>query len=126
MTLSANNLFAKQLGDIIGVSEDTILNWENSRTYPCQNHVLLLKEKLNMNPFELIEFESSILPRQKSILNLIIENGSATRLEYQKLFGLRQQYAQNDLFFLYKLGILRRELGARKKATYFLAKDFED
>ena len=79
-----------------------------------------------MNPFELIEFEGSTLPRQKSILNLIIERSSITRSECQKMLGLRQQYAQNDLLFLYKLGVLGRKMGEKKKATYFLLKDFKD
>ena len=79
-----------------------------------------------MNPFELIEFDGAISERQKSIVNLITERGSITRRECQKLLGLRQQYAQNYLFFLYKLGVLEREMGARRKATYFISGDVRD
>lgn len=41
-----NALFAKELASLIGVTEDTIINWEKGRTYPCQKHVLLLKEQV--------------------------------------------------------------------------------
>jgi hypothetical protein len=36
-----------------------------------------------VSPFELIEFEGSISPRLKSILDLIIEKGSITRSDYR-------------------------------------------
>jgi len=119
-------LFAKELAKLIGVTEDTVLNWEKDRTYPSQKKVILLKERLNIDPLELIEFNGAISERQKSIINLITERGSITRREYQELLGLRQQYAQNNLYFLYRLGILRRTMGQRRKATYFLARDIED
>ncbi len=119
-----NDLFAKELAKLIGVTEDTVLNWENSRTYPSQKKVILLKEHLNIDPFDLIEFDGAISERQKSIINLIIKRGSITRRECQELLGLRQQYAQNDLYFLYKLGVLRRTMEQRRKATYFFARDW--
>jgi DeoR/GlpR family transcriptional regulator of sugar metabolism len=74
----------------------------------------------------LIEFDGAISERQKSIINLTIERGSITRRECQELLGIRKQYAQNDLYFLYRLGVLRRTMGPRRKATYFLARDMED
>jgi transcriptional regulator with XRE-family HTH domain len=118
-------LFAKELASLIGVTEDTILNWEKDRTYPSQKKMLLLKERLGIDPFELTEFPGAISERQKSIINLITERGSITRKECQDLLGLRQQYAQNYLYFLYRLGVLRRTLGKRRRATYFLARDIE-
>ncbi len=118
-----NDLFAKELAKLIGVTEDTIINWEKGRTYPCQRHILLLKEHLNIDPFDLIEFDGAISERQKSIVNLITERGSITRRECQESLGLRQQYAQNYLYFLYRLGVLRRTMGQRQKATYFLLGD---
>jgi transcriptional regulator with XRE-family HTH domain len=119
-----NDLLAKELADLIGVTEDTVLNWEKDRTTPSQRHILILKERLSIDPFELMDL-GAISERQKSILDLITERGQITRGECQELLGLRQQYAQNDLYFLYKLGILGRTLGARKKATYFIPKDIE-
>jgi transcriptional regulator with XRE-family HTH domain len=121
-----NDLFAKELASLIGVTEDTILNWEKGRTYPSQKKMLLLKERLDINPFDLIEFDGAISERQKSIINLITEKGEITRRECQELLGLRQQYAQNDLYFLYKLGVLRRIMGQRRKATYFLVGNAEN
>jgi transcriptional regulator with XRE-family HTH domain len=120
------NLLAKELADLIGVTEDTILNWEKDRTYPSQRKIILLKERLDIDPFELIEFNGAISERQKSIINLITERGSVTRRECQEFLGLRQQYAQNNLYFLYRLGVLRRTVGRRQKATYFLARDMQD
>ncbi len=119
------DLFAKELASLIGVTEDTIINWENSRTYPSQKKVILLKERLNIDPLELMEFDGAILERQKSIVNLIKERGSITRRKCQDLLGLRQQDAQNYLYFLYRLGVLGRTMGQRRKATYFLAGDIE-
>jgi DeoR/GlpR family transcriptional regulator of sugar metabolism len=72
-----------------------------------------------MDPFELAEF-GAVSERQGSILDLITERGQITRSECQEMLGIRKQYAQNDLFFLHKLGILGRTLGARKKAEYFI------
>jgi len=83
-------------------------------------------EQLDIDPFDLIEFDGAIPDRQKSIINLITERWSITRRECQDLLGLRQQYAQNYLYFLYRLGVLRRTMGQRRKATYFLAADAED
>jgi transcriptional regulator with XRE-family HTH domain len=120
-----NDLFAKELASLIGVTEDTVLNWEKSRTYPSQNKIILLKERLDIDPFDLIKFDGAISDRQKSIIDLITERGSITR-KCQDLLGLRQQYAQNELYFLYRLGVLRRAIGQRRKATYFLAEDIED
>ena len=120
------DLFAKRLASLIGITEDTVLNWEKDRTTPSQRLILILKERLDIDPFDLIEFDGAISKKQKSIINLIKERGSITRAECQDLLGLRQQYAQNDLYFLYSLGILRREMGQRRKATYFLARDIED
>jgi predicted HTH transcriptional regulator len=88
--------------------------------------ILLLKETLNIDQSEFIDLDDSFNERQKSILNLIIEKGSITRSECQKLLGLRQQYAQNDLSFLFRLGVLDRKIGARRKATYFLSKNSVD
>jgi len=110
----------------MNVTEDTVLNWEKDRTYPSQRRIILLKERLDIDPFELIEFEGAISERQRSILDLITERGSITRTECQTLVGLRQPYAQNYLYFLYRLGVLGRTLGSRKKATYSLARDMED
>ena len=45
-----NDLFAKEFASLMGVSEDTVLNWERGRTYPSQKKVLLLKERLNIDP----------------------------------------------------------------------------
>jgi len=78
-----------------------------------------------MDPFDLIEFDGAVSERQKSILNLITERGSITRRECQELLGIRKQCAQNYLYFLYRLGVLRRTMGQRRKATYFLARDIE-
>ena len=121
-----NNLIAKELASAIGVTEDTILNWEKSRSHPPLEKILLLKETLNIDPSELLEYDGALTERQRAIINLIIEKGTITRSECQKLLGLRQQYAQNDLSFLFKLGVLGRKIGARRKATYFLPKDSED
>jgi len=110
----------------MNVTEDTVFNWEKGRTYPSQKKVILLKERLDMDPFDLIEFDGAMSERQKSIINLITERGSITRRECQTLLGLRQQDAQNYLYFLHRLGVLDRTLGARKKATYFLASYKED
>jgi transcriptional regulator with XRE-family HTH domain len=121
-----NNLTAKELAKIVGVSEDTILNWEKGRNYPPRNIIIHLKERLSINPFELIEFEGAISQRQRSILNLTTERGAITRKECQEALGTRKQYAQNDLYFLYKLGVLDRTLGKKKKATYFLSGHSED
>ena len=101
-----NDLAAKELTKLISVTEDTILNWETGRTHPCQKHILLLKEHLKIDPFELIEFKGAISDRQNSIVDLITERGSITRAECQELLGVRKKYAQDDLFFLYKLGVL--------------------
>ena len=121
-----NDLFAKELANLIGVTEDTILNWEKGRTYPSQRKIILLKEHLDIDPFELIKFDGAIPERQKSIINLIIERGSVTGRECQRLLRLRQQYAQNDLLFLHKLSVLGRTLGKRKTATYFLLANSRD
>ncbi len=120
------DLSAKELASLIDVTKDTILNWEKGRTCPSQQKVILLKERLDIDPSELIEFDGAICERQKSIINLITERGSITRRECQKLLGLRQQYAQNYLYFLYRLGILGRTLGQRRKATYSFAGDMEN
>ncbi len=40
----------------MGVTEDTVLNWEKGRTYPSQKKLILLKERLDIDPFGLIEF----------------------------------------------------------------------
>jgi predicted HTH transcriptional regulator len=80
--------------------------------------------KENVDPFDLVQF-GAISERQKSIVDLITERGSITRRECQEVLGLRQQYAQNDLYFLYRLGVLRRTMDQRRKATYFLARDME-
>ncbi len=120
-----NDLFVKELANLIGVTEDTVLNWEKDRTCPSQKKIILLKERLDIDHFDLIEFDGAISERQKSIVNLITERGSITRRECQDLLGLRQQYAQNYLYFLYRLGVLRRTLGKRRRATYFLARDIE-
>jgi len=119
------DLFAKELADLIGVDENTVLNWEKDRTTPSQRLILILKERLDIDPFDLIEFAGAISERQKSIINLITERGSITRRECQDLLGLRQQYAQNYLYFLYRLGVLRRTMGQRREATYFLARDLK-
>ena len=95
-----NDLFAKELAKLIGVTQDTIINWEKGRTYPSQRRIILLKEHLDIDPFELIEFDGAISERQKSIPNLITERGPITGRECQDLLGLRQQYAQNDLFHI--------------------------
>ena len=121
-----NDLFAKELASLIGVTEDTVINWEKGRTTPCQRNILLLKERLNIDSFELIEFDGATSERQKSILDLITERGSITRRECQELLGIRKKYAQNDLYFLYRLGILRRTMEQRRKVTYFFARDMED
>ncbi len=121
-----NDLFAKELDKLIGVTEDTVINWEKDRTTPSQRLILILKDRLDIDPFDLIEFDGAISERQKSIINLITERGSITRRECQELLGLRQQYAQNYLYFLYRLGVLRRTMGQSRKATYFLARDTED
>ena len=120
------DLLAKELASLIGVTEDTVLNWEKDRTCPSQKKVILLRERLDIDPFELIEFAGAISERQKCILNLITERGSITRGECQDLIGLRQQYAQNYLHFLYRLGVLKRTMGQRRKATYFLVRDIEN
>lgn len=119
------NLLAKELADLIGVTEDTVLNWEKDRTNPSQRLILILKERMNISPFDLIEYDVAILEKQKSIINLIRELGSITRAECQELLGLRQQYAQNYLYFLYRLGVLKRTIGKRRKATYYLVKCIE-
>lgn len=85
------DLFAKELANLIGVTEDTVLNWEKDRTYPSQRKIILLKERLDIDPFELIEFDGAISERQRSIIDLITERGSITRRECQELLGLRQQ-----------------------------------
>jgi hypothetical protein len=59
-------------------------NWEKGRTYPCQRHILLLKEPLNISPLELIKFGGAISRRQRSTVNLITERGSITRGECQE------------------------------------------
>ena len=82
-----NDLFAKELAKIIGVDEETILNWEKDRTVPSQRCILLLKEKLKIDPFELVEFGATS-ERQKAILNLITEKGTITRAECQVLLGI--------------------------------------
>ena len=120
------DLLAKELADLIGVTEDTVLNWEKNRTTPSQRLTLILKERLDIDPFDLIGFDGAISEKQKSIVNLIRERRSITRAECQELLGLHQQYAQNYLYFLYRLGVLRRTMGQRRKATYFLARDMED
>ena len=120
------DLSAKELASLIDVTKDTILNWEKGRTCPPQEKVILLKERLDIDPFELIEFDGAISERQRSIINLITERGSITRRECQESLELRQQYAQNYLYFLCRLGVLGRALGQRRKATYFLARDMED
>ena len=120
------DLSAKELASLMDVTKDTILNWEKDRTCPSQEKVILLKERLDIDPFELIEFDGAISKRQKSIINLITERGSVTRRECQELLGLRQQYAQNYLYSLYRLRILGRTLGARKKATYFISEGVSD
>ena len=120
------DLVANELASLMDVTKDTILNWEKGRTCPSQEKVILLKERLDIDPFELIEFDGAISERQKSIINLIIERGPITRRECQELLGLRQQDAQNYLYFLYRLGVLKRTMGQRRKATYFLARDVED
>jgi len=80
-----NDLFAKELASLIGVTEDTVINWEKGRTYPSQKKVILLKERLNIDPFELIEFDGAISERQRSIVNLITERGSITRRSVRNL-----------------------------------------
>jgi len=115
-----NNLIAKELASAVGVTEDTILNWEKGRNHPPLEKILLLKEKLNIGPSDILEFDEAFTERQRAIVDLIIEKGSITRSECQKLLGLRQQYVQNDLSFLFKLGVLGRKTGARRKAIYFL------
>ena len=119
------DLSAKELASLIDVTKDTILNWEKGRTCPPQEKVILLKERLDIGPFELIEFDGGIFGKQKFIIDLITERGSITRAECQELLGLRQQDAQNYLYFLYRLGVLRRTMGQRRKATYFLARDID-
>ncbi len=120
------DLFAKELANLIDVTEDTIINWEKDRTTPSQRLTLILKERLDIDPFDLIEFDGAISERQKSIVDLITERGSITRRGCQELLGLRKQYAQNYLYFLHGLGVLRRTMVQRRKATYFLAGNTED
>jgi len=116
-----NNHTAKELGNIIGVTEDTILNWEKDRTHPSQERLILLREKLAIDPGKIIEFEGAISQRQKDILELIRKCDSITRKKCQALLNLRQKDAQNALLFLYRLGVLDRTLGKRHKATYFMS-----
>ena len=63
------------LVSLIDVTEDTVLNREKGRTFPSQQKVILLKERLNIAPFELTEFGGAISERQKSIINLTKERG---------------------------------------------------
>jgi transcriptional regulator with XRE-family HTH domain len=111
---------AKELGSIIGVTEDTILNWEKNRTHPSQERLILLRVKLDIDPGKIIKFGGAISQRQKDILDLIKKQGSVTRRECQRFLNLQQKDAQNGLLFLYRLGILGRTLGKRHKATYFM------
>ncbi len=67
---------AEELSDLIGVTEDTVLNWEKNRTCPSQYRIILLKKRLDIDPFDLIEFDGAIAERQKSIINFITERGS--------------------------------------------------
>lgn len=116
-----NELTAKELGIIIGVTEDTILNWEKSRKHPSQERLILLREELDIDPGKVIKFEGTISQRQRDILELIMKRGSVTRRECQDLLGSRQKDAQNGLRFLYRLGVLNRKIGKRNKATYFIS-----
>lgn len=115
-----NGLFARELARLIGVTEDTILNWEKNRTHPAHEQLLLLKEHLKIDPLAIIEFDETISKREKAILELVKERESVTSRECQKVLGLRQRDAQNGLYFLYKLGVLNRELGKRNAARYFI------
>lgn len=115
-----NGLFARELGNLVGVTEDTILNWEKNRTHPAHEQLLLLKEHLKINPFSIVEFDGTISERERSILELVKERKSITSKECQITLGLRQRDAQNGLYFLYKLGVLHRELGKRNTARYFV------
>jgi len=66
---------------------------------------------------------SQLLGIIRSCMGQCPEKGKITRKECQEALGIGKQYAQNDLFFLYKLGVLDRVLGASKKATYYFAKN---
>ena len=117
-----SNLTAKELASIIGVTEDTILNWEKDRTFPSQERLTLLRVKLDIDPIKIIKFGGAISQRQKDILDLIKKRGSITRKECQRFLNLRQKDAQNGLLFLHRLGVLDRTIGERNKAIYFVPK----
>jgi hypothetical protein len=54
-----NNLIAKELTSAIVVTEDTILNWEKNRIHLPLEKILLLREKLNIDPSEFIDLDDS-------------------------------------------------------------------
>lgn len=42
------DLTARQLGDLVGVTEGAVLQWERGRTTPRQHHQALLAKKLDV------------------------------------------------------------------------------
>ena len=88
---------------MLGVGHDTVLNWEHSRSYPSMKKLLLLKEHLDLDPSELIEFQDGFSDLQRLIINYITENGKITVKEAQNLLGVKRQSAQSNLYFLYEL-----------------------
>ena len=65
-----NALFVRELVSLIGVTGDTIINWEKGRTYPCQKHVLLLKEHLKIDPFDLADLRV-LSHNDKNLLSIL-------------------------------------------------------
>ena len=110
----------KELADILGVNENSIVNWEKDRGTPIKSHIKRAIEVLGLSPKTIIKYKDIFASRQEELLDLVCEKERISKQDYSHI-GDSWRGAYNDLCWLVEVGILKKE--RRGRHTYYALND---
>jgi len=110
----------KELAQLLGVNENSVVNWEKDQGTPVKSHIKRAIEVLGLSPKAVIKYKDVFTPRQEKLFDFVCEKGKTSREDYSHL-GDSWRGAYNDLCWLVEVGILKKE--RRGRHTYYALDD---
>ncbi len=110
----------KEVADLLGVNENSVVNWEKDRGAPIKSNIKRVIEVLELNSKAIVQYKNIFTPRQEKLLSLVWEKGQISREDYRRV-GDSWRGAYSDLCWLVEVGILKKE--RRERHTYYTLDD---